>query len=146
MEVVDEEQRPLQPSVLEGTSGLLDRRPAVVDAAHDGRERRAEVEVRNQADAVSYQVDRRLKELGDRAPANERARAESIIQEIRQMVAQRSTDVSRLKQLTSDLQQLEAGLATGSAHAGAATGSGPGGQRKPEEPDDVIDAEFRPES
>src|SRR5215813_5070113 len=92
-------------------------------AAEDRRQREA-VETRNQADTVAYQVERQLYELGDRAPMHERARAESMIQEIRQLVKEQSTDMARLRQLSSDLQQLAAGLATsGYAQETAGTAS-----------------------
>src|SRR5438552_4028936 len=54
--------------------------------ATEDRRQREEVEARNNADAVAYQVERQLRELGDRAPMHERARAENMIQEIRQLV------------------------------------------------------------
>ncbi|MCL6554096.1 MAG: molecular chaperone DnaK, partial [Firmicutes bacterium] len=50
-------------------------RDAEAHAAED-RRRREEVEARNNLDSLAYQVERRLKELGDRAPSHERARAE----------------------------------------------------------------------
>ncbi|NLG84381.1 MAG: molecular chaperone DnaK [Firmicutes bacterium] len=108
---------------------------AEAHAAED-RRRREEVEARNNLDSVAYQVERRLKELGDRAPANERARAESLIEEARRLVKENSTDLSRLRQLTSDLQQILYGLAT------VGTASGPGGEANRGR-DDVIDADFR---
>jgi len=37
--------------------------------------------IANQADSVAYQLERQLRELGDRAPSNERARAEQLIVE-----------------------------------------------------------------
>jgi molecular chaperone DnaK len=116
--------------------------------ADEDRRRREEIDARNHADAISYQVERQIGELGDRAPANERARAEAMINEVREMVKSQSSDISRLRQLTSDLQQLASGL-TSAAHRRAAAGGaqGPGGQETQERgPDDVIDAEFKPRS
>jgi molecular chaperone DnaK len=116
--------------------------------ADEDRRRREEIDARNHADAISYQVERQIGELGDRAPANERARAEAMIDEVREMVKSQSSDISRLRQLTSDLQQLASGL-TSAAHRRAAAGGaqGPGGQETQERgPDDVIDAEFKPRS
>jgi len=81
---------------------------------------------------------------------HERARADNIIQEIRQLVQNQSTDMARLRQLSSDLQQLAAGLAdTGYAQAaaGATGGAGRDGRQQGSPADDeVIDAEFRPRS
>jgi molecular chaperone DnaK len=116
--------------------------------ADEDRRRREEIEARNHADAIAYQVERQIGELGDRAPANERARAEAMINEVRELVKSQSSDISRLRQLTSDLQQLASGL-TSAAYTRAAAGGtqGPGGQGTQERgPDDVIDAEFKPRS
>ena len=105
----------------------------------EDRRRHEEVEARNQADNVAYQVERQLNELGDRAPANEKARAQSMIEEVRRLVKENSADLSRLRQLGSDLQQLAHGLAAippRGASPPPPGGPGRGG-------DDVIDADFR---
>jgi molecular chaperone DnaK len=120
----------------------------VADAqAHsaEDRKRREEVEARNTADSVAYQVERQLHDLGDRVPLNEKARAEQLISEIRELVKNNSTDVARLRQLANDLQQLAYGLASAAesqqpppgGQAGGRGGAQPGGG------DDVIDAEFK---
>jgi len=93
---------------------------------------------------VAYQVERQLHELGDRAPMHERARAENMIQEIRQLVKDQSTDMARLRQLSSDLQQLAAGLVS-SGYAQETAGTAGRGQRGGAA-DEVIDAEFKPRS
>jgi hypothetical protein len=73
-----------------------------------------------------------------------------MINEVRELVKSQSSDIARLRQLASDLQQLASGLASAAytrAAAGGAQGSGPGGQGTQERgPDDVIDAEFKPQS
>jgi molecular chaperone DnaK len=117
--------------------------------ATEDRRQREEVEARNSADAMAYQVERHLQELGDRAPMHERARAENLINEIRQLVKDQSTDMARLRQLSSDLQQLATGLAASGyaqAAAGAAGGGGRTGPQRSGAADDVIDAEFKPSS
>jgi len=117
--------------------------------AAEDRKQREEVEARNHADTIAYQVERQLQELADRVPLHEKARAENMIHEIRQMVQNQSTDMARLRQLSSDLQQLAAGLAsTGSAQetAGSARSAGRNGPQRSGATDDVIDAEFKPRS
>jgi len=118
--------------------------------ATEDRQRREEVDARNSADTMAYQVERQLHELGDRAPLHEKARAEDMINEIRRLVKEQSADIARLRQLSSDLQQLATGLAaTGYAQAaaGAAGGAGRDGRQQGSTADDeVIDAEFRPRS
>jgi molecular chaperone DnaK len=116
--------------------------------ADEDRRRREEIDARNHADAIAYQVERQIGDLGDSAPANERARAEAMINEVREMVKSQSSDIPRLRQLTSDLQQLASGLTSAAQTRAAAGGAqGPGGQKTQERgPDDVIDAEFKPRS
>ncbi|HKO45624.1 MAG TPA: molecular chaperone DnaK [Pyrinomonadaceae bacterium] len=116
--------------------------------AVEDRQRRELVEARNTADSLAYSVERAMSDLGDRVPAHERARAESLISDIRTAVKDESTPIDRLRQLTSDLQQISHSLASAAygaqasaASAGAgAGGSGSGGPAD----DDVIDAEYTP--
>jgi molecular chaperone DnaK len=118
----------------------------VTDAqAHseEDRKRREEVEARNAADSIAYQVERQISDLGDRVPLNEKARAEQLIAEIRELVKGNSSDVARLRQLTSDLQQVAYGLSS-SAYSQAAGAQGAGtSSAQPGGGDDVIDAEFK---
>jgi len=129
--------------------GDIDRmiRDAEQHAAED-RQRRELIEARNAADSLAYQVERAVKDMGDRVPVNERARAESLINEIRSAIKDDSVGVERLRQLTSDLQQLSHSLASaaysqesGAAAAGAVAGGG-GGASSGGKADDVIDAEY----
>ena len=125
----------------------IDRMVADAQAhSEEDRKRREEVEARNTADSVAYQVERQLRDLGGQVPLNEKARAEQLIGEIRELVKNNSADVARLRQLSSDLQQVAYGLS--SASGGGQTGA-PGGQpggssgSRPGGDDDVIDAEFK---
>jgi len=107
--------------------------------ADEDRRRKEEVEARNNADAMAHQVETQLRELGERAPANERARAEQMVNEARDLVKAQSTDVNRLRQLTSDLQQILHGLAAGASQAQQTETQ----KAEPGGPDDVIDADFK---
>ena len=113
--------------------------------SEDDRRRREEVEARNSGDSMAYQVERQLRDLGDRVPLNEKARAEQLIAEIRELVKNNSSDVARLRKLTGDLQQVAYGLSsTASSQASSAGGQGGGaGGPQPGGGDDVIDAEFK---
>jgi molecular chaperone DnaK len=120
-------------------------RDAEQHAAED-KQRRELVEARNTADSLAYSVERAINEMGDRVPAHERARAESLINDIRTALEDESTTFDRLRQLTSDLQQVSHSLSSAAyteqastAAAGAGAGGSPasgGGD------DDVIDAEY----
>jgi molecular chaperone DnaK len=120
----------------------IDRMVADAQAHSDeDRRRREEVEARNSADSIAYQVERQIQELGNQVPVNEKARAEQLIAEIRELVKNQSGDIARLRQLTSDLQQVAAGLAS-AAYSQATSAGAPGGGQ-PGGGDDVIDAEFK---
>ena len=120
--------------------------------ADDQRLRQA-VDARNELDALAYQVERRLAELGEAAPVHEKARAEMLVNDARQAIKEEAP-VDRLRSLISELQGVYHGLAAAGAGAGrgrpgrvtvatAATGPGPsapGGNGASD--DDVIDAEF----
>ncbi|HEX4166433.1 MAG TPA: molecular chaperone DnaK [Bryobacteraceae bacterium] len=117
--------------------------------ADEDKRRRQEVEVRNSADSTAYQVERQIRELGDRVPANEKARAEQAISEIRTQVKNDPPDLAKLRQLTSDLQQIAHSLASAAYSQAAAAGAGTGASAaggnggRPTGTDDVIDAEFK---
>ena len=132
--------------------GEIDKmiRDAEQHSAEDKR-RRELVEARNNADSLAYGVERAIKDIGDRLPAHERARAESLINEIRSALKDESTPIDRLRQLTSDLQQVSHSLASAAyseqaSAAGAGAGSGgPGGRAGAGGgDDDIIDAEYTP--
>ena len=112
--------------------------------SEEDRRRREEVEARNSADTIAYQVERQITELGDRAPLNEKARAEQLITEIRELVKNNSSDVARLRQLTGDLQQVAYGLSSAYGQQSSPGGSGgTSGSQQGGGNDDVIDAEFK---
>lgn len=99
---------------------------------------RADVDARNELDAVARQVERRLNELGDAVAVHERARAEQLVADARQAVKDQAT-ADKARPLITDLQQVFYGL--GASNAGPAAGGGTtsGGAGAD---DDVIDAEF----
>ena len=111
--------------------------------ATEDKGRREEVEVRNQADGLAYQVERQLKDLGDKVPAHEKSRCEQIINDIRQAIKD-NADVSRLKGLTSDLQQAAHALSTAAYQQASQAGQAQGAQAAAagNKGEDVIDAEF----
>jgi molecular chaperone DnaK len=118
---------------------------------------RQAVDARNELDAIAYQVERQLSQLGDAAPQHERARAELLIGDARTAVKDEASP-DRVRTLTSELQQIYQALAarrpgeTGQPGSGQA-GSGQSGSAQPGSApqggapgdggdDDVIDAEF----
>ena len=114
-------------------------REAEAHSREDEQLRQA-VEARNQLDSVAYQVERRLAELGDSAPAHERSRAEMLIADARRLV-QEQAPIEQVQPATSELQQLLYGLQA--APSGDGDGQPVGdraGSRSAD--DDVVDADF----
>ena len=77
-------------------------REAEANAEAD-KKRREHVEARNQADGLIHQVDKNLKEHGDKMPAQEKGEAEAAIAAARS--AMEGTDAEALKQATERLSQ-----------------------------------------
>jgi molecular chaperone DnaK len=108
---------------------------------------RETVDARNELDTVAYQVERRLSELGDAVPEHERARANMLVGDAREVLKNEDTQIAQLRSLTAELQSIYHSIGsspTGGATRGAGGGGGgpaPGGAAA-EESDDVIDAEF----
>jgi molecular chaperone DnaK len=95
-------------------------------------------DARNALDTAAYQVERLLAERGDSVAVHEKARAENLVADARQAIKE-DAPLSRLRELTGELQQVYHGL-------GAAPGpqGGPSGTSQGDGGDDVIDAEFTP--
>jgi molecular chaperone DnaK len=102
---------------------------------------RQQVDARNELDAVAYQVERRLEELGQGAPSHERARAEMLVGDARQAIKEEAP-LGRLRELTGELQQVLQGLQAAAGPQGGPQQGGPSDQRPGD--DDVIDADFTP--
>jgi molecular chaperone DnaK len=124
----------------------IDRMVADAQAhTEEDKRRREEVEVRNSADSIAYQVERQIQELGERVPVNDKARAEQLIGEIRNLVKTNSSDVARLRQLTSDMQQIASAMSSAAYSKATSAGAQAGGKGGAQSggSDDVIDAEFK---
>ncbi len=149
-----------QKIVIKASSGLNEDeikrmvRDAEAHAAEDKRFREL-VEVRNKADALIHAVEKSLKDLGDKVPGEERARAESAISDLR--AALKSDDKDVIDKKADALAQASATIAqaayaqtpgeaggTGGAGPGPGAGAGPSGGGSAGSPgkDDVVDAEF----
>jgi molecular chaperone DnaK len=114
--------------------------------AEDIQTRQA-IDARNELDALAYQVERQVGELGPSVPVHEKARAEMLVNDARQAI-QQNAPVDRLRSLIGELQGVYQGLlsvSAGGGGGGAGDGGAPsGGEGRPAagEDDDVIDAEF----
>ncbi|HNK63221.1 MAG TPA: molecular chaperone DnaK [Anaerolineales bacterium] len=66
------------------------------------KKRREGIEVKNNADNLSYQIEKALRDLGDKVPAAERSSIEAKVSELKQ--AAQGDDIERIKKLTEELQ------------------------------------------
>jgi molecular chaperone DnaK len=150
--------------VIRASSGLNDEeikrmvKDAEAHAAEDKKFREL-VDTRNQADGLVHQVEKALKDLGDKVTPEERAKAESALGDLRSVL--KSDDKDAIQKKTEALAQASAAIAQrayaanqppggggggagaggpGEAQGGAAGGASSGAGAKAEE--NVVDAEF----
>ena len=116
------------------------------DHAEEDHRRREEAETRNRADEVVYSTEKSLRELGDKVDADEKAKIESALDEVKE--ALKGSDVQKIKATMENLVQAshklaEAVYAQASAEAGggAPAGGVPGEEAGPDE-EEVIDADY----
>jgi molecular chaperone DnaK len=110
--------------------------------AAEDRQRREEIDARNELDVLAHRAEQLLEELGDGVPANQKAQAEQLVSEARQAIAEEA-GLDRVRPLISDLQQIVQALPSAAAAAGQTAGDGGGGEQEGAgEEDEVVDAEF----
>lgn len=114
--------------------------------AEADRQRREQVDTKNMADALTYQAEKQLQDLGDRVPAGDRTRVEGLIKDLRQAISR--DDYAEMKSLTTTLQQglMQVGSAiygqgnSTDTYTGNGNGAGPSDGSTNDA--DVIDADF----
>jgi molecular chaperone DnaK len=125
--------------------GDIDRmvREAQEHSAED-RQRREAVDARNELDSLAYRAEQLVRELQDRLPVNEKARAEDLIQRARDAV-QQEAGIDQVRPLIGDLQQVIHSLPAAAQQA-AGAGAGPSGNGVGDDSsaddEEVVDAEF----
>ena len=141
--------------VIQTSSGLsqddIERMMADAQANEEAdRQRRAEIETRNQADSVAYSAERLINENADKLPAELKAEAEGKLAALRTAIAannaaQMQTAMNELNEALQRVGQAvyaqqqtppDAGAPGGGTGAGPGTGGGAAG-------DDTVEGEFR---
>jgi len=107
----------------------------------DDRRLRELVDARNTLEALAYQAERRLTDLGEAAPSHERARAQTLVTDAREAL-KNEAGLDRVRGLTGELQQVVQGLMAREPGPGQGPQGGQGQQQGGD--DDVIDADFTP--
>jgi molecular chaperone DnaK len=113
--------------------------------AGEDRQRREEVDARNELDALAHRAEQLVQELGEQLPVNQKAQAEQLVSDARQAIAEEA-GLDRVRPLISDLQQIVQALPSAAAAAGQTAANGgngaAGGGETADEDDEVVDAEF----
>jgi molecular chaperone DnaK len=136
---------------IKGSSGLakeeIDKMRADAEShAEEDKKRRELVDLKNSGDAVAYQMEKMLKEQGEKVSAGDRGNIESAISALRE--ALKGDDAEAIKRAMSNLEQASHKVAEAMYQAAGASAPGPGAEAKPSEKkpeggdDDVIDAEY----
>ena len=132
-------------------SGLSEQeiKKMVDDAkAHEAEDKAAKekIEVKNRADAMVYQTEKQLKDLGDKVPADIKAEVQNRIDQLKKQSEANDTEGMKatMQQLEEQLMKIgQSVYAQQQAGAQGAPGAGaqPGGQPGQAKDGDVVDAE-----
>ena len=137
---------------IQASGGLSDEEidKMVKDAeanAEADKKKREEVDVKNQADSLVFQVEKNLKEHGDKITAEDKSKIESDLKDLKDAIEK--NDLEAMNQKTQDLTQSsmkmgEAMYKDQQAAGGAAGAEQPQSDNQQESPkdDDVIDADY----
>ena len=104
------------------------------------KKRREVIEVKNNADNLGYQIEKSLRELGDKVPAAERTSIEAKVSELKQTAL--GDDVDKIKKLTEELQNTFHALSQQMYAQGQPQPQPEGGPSAPQD-GDVIDGEVK---
>jgi molecular chaperone DnaK len=142
-----------QKITIQGSSGLskeeVDKmtKEAELNAAED-KKRREAVETRNQLDTSVYQLEKALKDAGDKLPADKKSKVEAVLSDAKKALESNDGDKmkSALEELTKVGSEFYAEAAAAAKAAGAAPqgdhAAEPGPEPKAEKKADVVDADF----
>ncbi len=141
-----------QKITISGTTNLdkaeVDRmvREAQAHAEEDKRFKE-EADARNNLDALAYQLERTIKEHGDKLDPKDKGEAEHLIDQAKKAVKE-NAPLEKVRSLTSDLQQMTSRISS-ALYQAAGGEQQASGQQPPQDDggkggkdDDVIDAEF----
>ncbi|MEI7744018.1 MAG: molecular chaperone DnaK [Chloroflexota bacterium] len=114
--------------------------------ADDDKRKREEVELRNQAEQLTYQAERSLKDLGDKVSSEDKAAVESGVESLRESL--KGADVAPIKSgmdsLVETLQKMSTNAYQAAQAAGATGGEGaPGPDGASAAGDETVEGEFK---
>jgi len=143
---LDKATNKLQSIRIEASSGLSKediekmKKEAEMNADSD-RKAKEEADVVNQADSLIFQVDKQLKEFGDKLPADKKSEIEASLEELKKAHAEKN-----LETIKSSMDKLNAVFQAASAdiynNAGGAADAGSGEQQAGGNDGEVTDVDF----
>jgi molecular chaperone DnaK len=118
------------------------------------KQQKENIEIKNKADSMTYEVEKQLSEHGDKVPAEAKEPVEALIAQVKEAIT--ANDYEKIASLTTELeaklpelyQHLQAAGAGPEGAAGAQAGPAPdagaadAGADSAKAEDDVIDADF----
>ena len=116
--------------------------------ADEDKRKKTLVEARNQADALIYQTQKSMTEMGIQLDPSTKSSIEATVSNLKQAIT--GEDIDEIKRLTDALTQASHQMATaayqqsagtGTQHDSASFGDNPAADNSPE--DDVVDAEYQ---
>ena len=143
---LDKATNKLQSIRIEASSGLSKediekmKKEAELNADSD-RKAKEEADVVNQADSLIFQVDKQLKEFGDKLPADKKTEIEASLEELKKAHAEKNLDT-----IKASMDKLNAVFQAASAdmynNAGGAADAGAGEQQAGGNDGEVTDVDF----
>lgn len=117
--------------------------------AAEDKQRKEEIDVRNNADSLVYQSEKSLKDLGDKVSADDKTKIESGVNKVKD--ALKGTDTEAIKKATEELQQSFYDISSkiyqqtqgAQADPGAAGFGGQQGAAGAAQDDNVVDADYK---
>jgi len=132
---------------IESSSGLSSTeiekmRKEAESHAEEDKKRRDLVDARNKADQAIYEVEKTMKEAGDKLPESDKAPIRAAVESVRQAAS--GEDINAIEQAVSNLLAAAHAMAqhVGKGAEGARPGAPPSGDGHEKGKEDVIDAEF----
>lgn len=117
---------------------------AEAHAAED-KKQKEKIEIRNNADALVYQAEKALTDIGDKADKAQTDKIRASIDNLKEKL--KGTDDEAIKQATEDLQKLIYELSAAAYQAAQAAGGAQPGQEMPQDQkpadNNVVDAEYK---
>ncbi len=117
--------------------------------AAEDKQRKEEIDVRNNADSLVYQSEKSLKELGDKVSADDKSKIETGVNKVKDVL--KGTDTEAIKKATEELQQAFYEISSkiyqqtqgAQADPGAAGFGGQQGAAGAGQDDNVVDADYK---